>query len=471
MIVGNRESSHFTAVPDEFIDRYMPLANGEFVKVYLYLLRLSAGDETEITVCSMADFLACTEADIVRAMRYWERQGLLCMTEKKGTVERVELTDRAGSAKMTASMPQKQASVPSFGAGTSDSLPLSGSGAPASAAGRTESGSEAGNSTAAGNEGKKSEKREPVSGSEADRRPVMLSVGDFLTDGRIPSEQRTGEAGVKAAAQKPSGTEKSGSFSDGGVSSPLQTAGAAAAGEDRRGRTDLPEERIASVREHGDFRQFAYVAETYFRRPLTSKETQLFAYLYDSLGFSEDLLEYLLEYCIDTGHRNARYIESVAFGWYDEGITTVGQAKEMHQSYKRENREVMKAFGISGRVLNDEERRQLGYWLKDLGMPLPVIVEACHQTMASIHSPSFAYANSILESWKKAGVTTAEQAKSHVQQRREARKAEDKAKTEESADRRRNAQRPKNRFQNYRGREVDYDALLAGNAAADYSKR
>ena len=28
-------------VPDAFIDSYMPQANGEFVKVYLYLLRLA----------------------------------------------------------------------------------------------------------------------------------------------------------------------------------------------------------------------------------------------------------------------------------------------------------------------------------------------------------------------------------------------------------------------------------------------
>ena len=29
-----------TAVPDLFLEQYMPAANGEFVKVYLYLLKL-----------------------------------------------------------------------------------------------------------------------------------------------------------------------------------------------------------------------------------------------------------------------------------------------------------------------------------------------------------------------------------------------------------------------------------------------
>ncbi len=34
--------SQATAVPDLFLDYYMPSANGEFVKVYLYLLRAAA---------------------------------------------------------------------------------------------------------------------------------------------------------------------------------------------------------------------------------------------------------------------------------------------------------------------------------------------------------------------------------------------------------------------------------------------
>lgn len=36
----------YTSVSNDFIDHYMPSANGEFVKLYLYLLRcLSAGQD------------------------------------------------------------------------------------------------------------------------------------------------------------------------------------------------------------------------------------------------------------------------------------------------------------------------------------------------------------------------------------------------------------------------------------------
>ena len=52
-----------TAVPDLFLEQYMPAANGEFVKVYLYLLKLVKDHQQDSTLSSMADFFSCTEND------------------------------------------------------------------------------------------------------------------------------------------------------------------------------------------------------------------------------------------------------------------------------------------------------------------------------------------------------------------------------------------------------------------------
>lgn len=67
-------------VPDAFVDFYMPQANGEFVKIYLYLLRLAHSPNTQPTLSSLADVLSCTEKDVLRALRYWEKTGLLSLT-------------------------------------------------------------------------------------------------------------------------------------------------------------------------------------------------------------------------------------------------------------------------------------------------------------------------------------------------------------------------------------------------------
>ena len=69
-----------TAVPDLFLEQYMPAANGEFVKVYLYLLKLVKDHQQDSTLSSMADFFSCTENDIVRALKYWESEKLIALT-------------------------------------------------------------------------------------------------------------------------------------------------------------------------------------------------------------------------------------------------------------------------------------------------------------------------------------------------------------------------------------------------------
>lgn len=52
-------------------------ANGEFIKVYLFLLRHAEDDNPALTLSMIADCLNNTEKDILRALRYWESEGLL----------------------------------------------------------------------------------------------------------------------------------------------------------------------------------------------------------------------------------------------------------------------------------------------------------------------------------------------------------------------------------------------------------
>lgn len=65
------------SVPSKFIDEYMPEANGEFVKIYLYLLRSLSSSSSDCSISKIADKFDHTEKDVVRALKYWERQKLL----------------------------------------------------------------------------------------------------------------------------------------------------------------------------------------------------------------------------------------------------------------------------------------------------------------------------------------------------------------------------------------------------------
>lgn len=70
-------ATSFTTVSDIFIDQYMPKANGEFVKVYLYLLRATGSGAGIATISEIADHFSNTEADIIRALSYWASEGIL----------------------------------------------------------------------------------------------------------------------------------------------------------------------------------------------------------------------------------------------------------------------------------------------------------------------------------------------------------------------------------------------------------
>ncbi len=84
----SRARQRVTAVPDIFIDEYMKDANGEFVKIYLYLLRCLSRDDGSFSV---SDALDHTERDISRALRYWEKKGLITL-EFDGKEELIGIT-------------------------------------------------------------------------------------------------------------------------------------------------------------------------------------------------------------------------------------------------------------------------------------------------------------------------------------------------------------------------------------------
>ncbi len=66
-----------TYVPNAFIDEYMTHADGEFVKIYLYLLRCINNPDTMCSISDIADKFDHTEKDVTRALKYWEKMRLL----------------------------------------------------------------------------------------------------------------------------------------------------------------------------------------------------------------------------------------------------------------------------------------------------------------------------------------------------------------------------------------------------------
>ena len=76
----NSSQTEVTVLSNRFIDNFMPRANGEFVKVYIYLLRVVSAAPSSFNLEDMADRLLCTDRDISRALKYWETENLISLT-------------------------------------------------------------------------------------------------------------------------------------------------------------------------------------------------------------------------------------------------------------------------------------------------------------------------------------------------------------------------------------------------------
>ena len=67
-----------TYVSNIFIDEYMQDANDAQIKIYLFLLRMMSAN-LPTSVEALADKFNHTESDVIRALKYWEKKGLISL--------------------------------------------------------------------------------------------------------------------------------------------------------------------------------------------------------------------------------------------------------------------------------------------------------------------------------------------------------------------------------------------------------
>lgn len=146
-----------------------------------------------------------------------------------------------------------------------------------------------------------------------------------------------------------------------------------------------------------------FVTEQYLKKTLSPNEVRTILFISDKLGFSEDLIDYLIQYCVDRDKKDLRYIEKVAISWAQQGITTPKQAARLANKYEKPVYEIMKALGKN----NAPTQTEVSYimrWMKEYGFTTDVIFAACERTVLATDKHRFEYADSILSSWYKSGV-------------------------------------------------------------------
>ena len=344
-----------TCVPNIFIDKYMTSANGEFVKVYLYLLRSMHTPEKTFSISNLADIFEHTEKDILRALSYWEKVQLLQLSyNTQGELTGISLTNPSQTAPAVASAPVAA---------------------------------------------------EPVTSEPA------LETTDVLPEAKSPT-----------VADKP-------------------------------GKEIYTLEQVENFQDNEAVQEVLFITENYLGRTLNPTDIRTILYWYDGLGFSTDLIEYLIETCISNGHTSLRYMEKIALSWADAGITSVAEARKEHSMHNQDVYAVMKAFGIHGRNLISSEIQMVQKWTGQYAMSMDIVKEACRRTIQATGKPSFEYADTILGNWHKNHVHTINDILKLDAAHQKARSA---AKTKDTAQR---VTASGNRFNNFPQRSYNYDQL------------
>ena len=162
-------------------------------------------------------------------------------------------------------------------------------------------------------------------------------------------------------------------------------------------------DQLKEFKSREEISELIFVAESYLGKPLTPSEMKSILYFSDCLGFSLELIDYLIQYCVDKGSKSFRYIEKVAIAWAKDGITTVKEAQSTASKYDKSVYAILRALGRQGSP-TDREIGFINLWTKEYGFESDIIIEACSRAALATDSHRFEYADGILSSWHKAGV-------------------------------------------------------------------
>ena len=216
-----------------------------------------------------------------------------------------------------------------------------------------------------------------------------------------------------------------------------------------------PEELDMYADKNADVKALFEMAQSKLKRMLSYNDLSSVFSLYHWLGLKMEVIGLLLDFCVERGHRNMRYIERVAIDWCENGLNTVEAAEERINAYNGDYRQIMKAMGQSSREPVQSEIDYIKKWTDVYKMPLDIIELACTRTVMTIGKPSFNYADKILQSWHKAGVKTLSDVENTDRIY-----AENKKQTQNTDQaQKQNVSRANNKFTNYSQREYDYSEI------------
>lgn len=193
-------------------------------------------------------------------------------------------------------------------------------------------------------------------------------------------------------------------------------------------------------------------------RTLSPTEVETYIGWKNDFNFSPELILILIEYCASKGKTNFRYIEKVAIAWHEMNIKTVDEA----QNYIRKNedkwgtyREILKFLGIRNAEIMKPQEEMFEKWTSTYNYSLDIIKKACDICFQRLNRADFKYIDGILSKWHKDNLRTL----ADIEKKDSDYKNSSNKKLYNKPTSNNYNTKPKSRFDNFKGRDYDYDEL------------
>jgi len=393
LTVSQDSHAGMTMLSNRFIDEYMKDANDAQVKVYLYLLRC-VGTDLPSDISAIADRFNFTEKDIMRALQYWDRLQVISLSyDDNGSLTGIRLNNLGYHSAVPVSVPVPAVLISQIPPSCEVPPVLSASPVPAASTG-------------------------------------AQAVSSVIA---VP----TGAQAVSSVVAVPTGSQA--------VSSAITAPVSPAAAFDKN---SISQDQLKQFKNREETPQLLFIVEQYLGKPLSSSDIRSICFMTDVLHFSTDLIDYLVQYCVERGKKTFHYMDKVALNWAEAGISTPKQAAAYAVKYDRNIYTVMNALGRTTSPTR-QEASFIRKWFDEYGFTLEMILEACGRSVLATEKHRFEYTDGILQSWKAGGIHSP----ADVQNADKVfRKKKNSAAVQQTVS--------ANPFQQFRQNQYDYDDLL-----------
>ena len=174
-----------------------------------------------------------------------------------------------------------------------------------------------------------------------------------------------------------------------------------------------------ALSENPNLSEMVTLAQEILGKALNASDTETIYWFYEGLKFSPEVILMLLEYCVSKEKRRMSYIEKVAIGWHERGITSMEAVNDFIEKESEHSGfvySVRKLLGITDRALSQNEEQHINRWHEMYKMDEEMISFAYEQCIMQTAKLSFPYMEKILERWYKQGIHTVSQAKQDNEQ-------------------------------------------------------